>query len=138
MRRPSRGARSLPRRTMRMLTGRPPAEASGRRTSSASLAARGALGGVLGDPGLDELAHEHGRQGIVGLETDRALARLVVLELGRVRLDGRAAHREERAVLRGRAERDQRLAVEAEGGQLVADALLGAGSGGPDRLADLL
>jgi len=35
---------------------------------------------VLRDPGLDQLPHEGGRHSLVGLETDRALADVVILE----------------------------------------------------------
>jgi hypothetical protein len=35
---------------------------------------------ILRNPGLDQLLHEGSRHGLVGLETDRALADVVILE----------------------------------------------------------
>jgi hypothetical protein len=35
---------------------------------------------ILSDPGLDQLPHESSLRGLVGLETDRTLAGVVILE----------------------------------------------------------
>src|SRR5262245_42253721 len=86
--------------------------------------------GVLSDSSFDELADQRGRQRLVGGEADGAFAGVVIFEGGFVGGDRGGVHEEKGTVLGGRGESDEHSALVAEGGNLVADALLGAGGCG--------
>src|SRR5689334_2259479 len=74
------------------------------------------------DPRLDQLSHQRSRQLLVRLEADGTLADVVPRELVLHVLHHGAGV--EGAVVLGGGEPDEHLPVEAEGGDLVADALL--------------
>jgi hypothetical protein len=82
-----------------------------------------------------DLADEGRGQGFVGREADGAFAGFVVFEIGFELCDDAAGI--EGAVILRRAEPDEHFSAIAEGGELVADAFLGAGGGGVDVFAEL-
>src|SRR5437899_114696 len=67
-----------------------------------------ALGAVLGQPGLDDLAHQGGGQRLIRWEADGALTGVGALELGREGVHGMAGHRVKGAVRASRAQCHQR------------------------------
>jgi hypothetical protein len=83
---------------------------------------------ILRNPGLDQLLHEGSRHGLVGLETDRGLADLVIFEFVLVV----AQHAVNRAVMRVCAIPHEASAVEPESRELVADVLFRLWHGSPD------
>src|SRR5262249_2009803 len=83
-----------------------------------------------GDARVHQLADERGRQRLIRLEANRPLAGLEVLQLA-LKLRNDAA-RVESAVLRAGAEPHEHPAIEAERGELIADALLRARHDRPD------
>ena len=92
---------------------------------------------ALRNPEPDQLPHQGGRQGIVRLKANRALARAVRLELSPVRPDRRRAGIKG-TVLRRRAKVHEQFPVQANRRDSVANALLRFGRRGLDRLAQLL
>src|SRR6266545_6230807 len=92
---------------------------------------------VFRDPGLYQLPHEGGGQGIVRLKADGALAGVVVLELVLVRFHRGRTHGVKGAVFRGCA-KGHKHSVKTESGELVADALFGLRRCSPDGLSQFL
>src|SRR5712664_3371817 len=96
---------------------------------------------VLSNSFLDNLRHERGRERLVRREVDRGTADIVPFEFSgsHARQFGNhaGAHREERAMLLGRAEADQRVSVELENWNPVADHFGCIGCCGLDDLAKL-
>src|SRR5687767_2149882 len=78
----------------------------------------------LSDPRLYQLAHQGNRQGLIRCKADRAFAGVVVFQRVLMRFDDRATHKVESTVVRGRADGDERFAIETERGQAVTDAFL--------------
>src|SRR5205814_10234319 len=79
---------------------------------------------ILRDPSLYQLPHQGGRQGIVRLKADRAFAGLEPFELLLECFHCRGIHGIERAVIRGRAEGDQRTPIQAKRSESVTDVFL--------------
>src|SRR5260370_39793202 len=97
---------------------------------------------VLGDTLLDKFRYERGRERLVRREVDRSTADIVPLEFcgshTREFENHARAHREERAMVLGRAEADQRAPLVLENWNPVADHIGRTGCRGLDDLAKLL
>src|SRR5437867_11485256 len=92
---------------------------------------------VLHDPSLHQLPHQGGRQGLVRLKADCALAGVVVLERVPVGFHCGRTHEVEGAVVGGRPE-GHKHPVKTEGGKPVADALFSLWRRGPDGASKFL
>src|SRR5262249_41106133 len=92
---------------------------------------------VLRDPSFHQLPNKGGRQGVVRLKADGALAGVELLELVLMSFDRGGTHEVEGAVLRGRAE-THKHPVLTESGDLVADALFSLRRRRPDGLSEFL
>ena len=90
------------------------------------------------DSCLDQLLHQRHRQRFVCGEADRAFAGPETFELVLERFHGGGTHRIERAVIRPRAEGNERTPIQTKRGESVADALLRLGRDGADSLAEFL
>src|SRR5262245_2078356 len=92
---------------------------------------------VLHDPSLYQFSHKGGRQRLVCLKADGALAGVIVLELVLVGFHCGRTHQVERAVVRCRTEGYEHSLL-TESSEPVADALFSVRRGGPDSFSKFL
>ena len=96
------------------------------------------MGGVFRDSVFHDLTNDGGRQGLVSVEPDCALARAESLEIGLVSFHCRSASGKEGTVPGRRAEEHQHLPIKTESRQLIADAFFSPRGRGFDGVSQLL